>query len=279
MAEAVPGMISCEEYEAKLTTEYDALLADPDRTESEYQSFFEKNPCMLPCYGNMNHGLIHSCLFSQPIINNDAKRRVPDFMWIASNSLQLMPILIEIERPAKSAYRKSDQVQNALFSQAENQILEWKTILEDNKNDFYDRYCIPERLRARRFSPRFILIYGRREEFARDPFLARKRAQKNDGGLELVSFDRLWPSRDMMLFPCGKMKKGKIGLISVPPTLKLGPTIAKDLSLWDGFDEVVDTNDIISPERKDFLKTRYRYWENFGALATDKGVVRTGDWE
>ena len=45
-------------------------------------------------------------------------------------SLELIPVLIEIERPDKTEFRVSDNVQNSKFTQALEQIKEWQALLK-----------------------------------------------------------------------------------------------------------------------------------------------------
>lgn len=263
-----------------LTREYEALLSDDSKEEKSFQDFFEKHPCMLPIVGNINHSVLHGCLFSQPRISSASNVRIPDFMWIASNSASLIPVFIEIERPGKMAYRKSDDVQNAAFSQAEDQILEWKALLEQEREDFFERYLIPQRLRCRKFSPFFILIYGRRREFENNEWLSLNRAMKNTSNFNLMSFDRLKPNLNLMRFPSAKRTERGIELLHIPPTFGLGPSIAMELAEWSCLEGVISKNNYISDERKAFLQKRAAYWKEFATLDVSKrGIIRNGDWE
>lgn len=275
-----PKATSFDRYSSALLEEYQQLL-DKDDCEKSYQNFFERNPCMLPISGNVNHAPLHGCLFSQPRLADCEHERIPDFMWITSNSLQLTPTFIEIEKPSKQAYRQSDDVQNASFSQAENQILEWKAILEgDGRECFYERYSVPSRLRDRVFAPRFVLIYGRRKEFEGNVLLTRKRAQKLSENFSLLSFDRLIPNANLMRTPSAKWTDKGVELLFVPATFALGPSIAADLNRWGGFESALNRSFGISEERKEFLIRRAAYWRD---LAVSRGnslrSARLDDWE
>lgn len=282
MAKEAPKPISQDEYEKRLQACYKEMLNNPDLRESDYQHFFEQNPCMIPGVheGNPSHGPIFSAVVTQPVIEGGHLRK-PDFMWLLCTSLELIPVFIEIERPDKKTFRESDDVQNAQFTQAMEQINEWETLLKDEKTKkaFFERYPIDERYREFAFQPRFILVMGSRDEYDDDCFLRAKRQNKQKDNLHIMSFDRLTPSLDAMGYGTISVSKdGEMTIKSIPPTFRFGPTIAKDISRWAGFDNAVDGNSQISDERKAFLKRRYPYWAAW-AKNPDAGLVNTGDWE
>lgn len=282
MSKNPPEFISYDDYGRWLQDKYQELLDREDPPESAFQSFFEKHPCMLPGFneGNPSHGAHFWAVVTQPVIGDEIKRK-PDFMWLLETSLELIPVFIEIERPSKEMFRQSDDVQNAKFTQASDQILEWKTLLDssDVRSAFYERYSVPDRLRGCTFSPRYILVYGRRREYEGNGFLANKRAKTQESGFELMSFDRLVPSFDVMRYATVKIDSlGAKRVISVPPTFQLGPTIADCVAEWTGFSEAIDSSGFLSEERKQFLKERYGYWCAW-AREPDRGVYETGFWE
>lgn len=51
--------------------------------------------------------------------------RIPDFLWIATDSCNIYPIFVEIERPSKNWFTVSGQP-TADFTQAQTQLAEWK---------------------------------------------------------------------------------------------------------------------------------------------------------
>lgn len=269
-------------YANYLRERYNTLLDDDIASEKDYQSFFESHPCMVPGhnFGNQNHGVHNWSLISQPIIQSDVKRK-PDFLWITETSAELIPVFIEIETPGKNLYRKFDATQNALYSQASDQIEEWRVILSDIKAqaDFCDRYEIPETLfTTRKFSPRFILIYGRREEFFGSKMLSAKRANKQRDDFQIMSFDRLSPSFDAMHYVTTRYRTGgQIDVLAVPPTFQLGPAIAGHLTKWNGLDSAIKRCPLISEDRRTFLINRKEYWRNW--FQSSSNAFRTGDWE
>lgn len=277
-----PPLVDFDGYANRIYEQLHVMLGDLELKECEYQKFFEINPCMLPGFnrGNPSHGAHYFAVVSQPVIEGQVERR-PDFMWLLETSLELIPVFIEIEKPSKKMFRTSDEVQNAKFTQACEQITEWKALLatSETRDCFYDRYGVSERIRGLKFSPHYILVYGRRDEFSSDSFLARKRAEKQSSDFEIMSFDRLSPSRDAMHYGTVKIhSNGIVQVVRIPPTFQLGPAIAEDISNWDCFEDAVDTLENVSADRRAFLKERYKYWSNW-TTGPNKSVFETELWE
>lgn len=277
-----PSAEPFDRYASRISKQYSKMLADASLKEDDYQRFFESNPCMLPGfnYGNPSHGAAFHAAVSQPAFDGPIRRR-PDFMWLLETSLELIPVFIEIECPSKDMFRSSDNVQNAKFTQACEQIDEWRALLQNHEavERFYNRYAVSDRMRSMKFSPHYILVYGRRREYSIDSFLTGKRAAKQTDDFEIISFDRLKPSYDAMRYGTVKVRpNGSVHTVAVPPTFQLGPSIAGYTSCWQDFDAAVDSMEAASEERKAFLKTRYRYWCDWKSQSVNT-VYETGKWE
>ncbi len=277
-----PPLVDFDGYANRIYKQLHDMLDNAELNECEYQKFFESNPCMLPGFnkGNPSHGAHYLAVVSQPAIESQVERR-PDFMWLLETSLELIPVFIEIEKPSKKMFRASDEVQNSMFTQACEQITEWKALLatSETRGRFYERYGVSERMRELKFSPHYILVYGRRDEFSSEFFLARKRAEKQSSDFEIMSFDRLSPSKDAMHYGTVKVHpSGIVQAVCIPPTFQLGPSIAEDISNWDRFEDAVDASENVPPERKTFLKERYKYWTDW-ATGPNRSVFETGLWE
>jgi hypothetical protein len=122
-----PAAETFDAYAAKVSVDYAALLnADPD--ETIVQHFLEANPCLVPGMRSLdvlpstfpNHAL----LISQPMLPG-LSSKVPDFLWIAYNSVGIYPTFIEIERPGKVIFN-ADGSPSAKFTQASHQLVQWK---------------------------------------------------------------------------------------------------------------------------------------------------------
>lgn len=282
MSQNPPSAELFDRYASSISKQYSEMLADTSLKEDDYQRFFESNPCMLPGFnhGNPSHGAAFYAAVSQPSLDGHIRRR-PDFMWLLETSLELIPVFIEIECPSKDMFRSSDNVQNAKFTQACEQIDEWRALLQNHEvvERFYNRYAVSDRMRSMKFSPHYILVYGRRREYSIDSFLTGKRAAKQADDFEIISFDRLKPSYDAMRYGTVKVRPdGTVHAVSVPPTFQLGPSIAGYISCWQDFDTAVDSIEAASEDRKTFLKSRYRYWCDW-KIQSANTIYETGKWE
>lgn len=124
-----PKPMSWSEYYKIVTNEWNRLLnVDSPKEEKYYQVFLEQHPSMLPfAYGDggtSGHYPFPGAVISQPKLP-DFTKKVPDFMWIACDSIYIYPILIEIESPHKQWFTKNEQPR-AEFTQAINQLMDWK---------------------------------------------------------------------------------------------------------------------------------------------------------
>jgi hypothetical protein len=78
-----------------------------------------------------------------------------------------------------------------------------------------------------------------------------------------MTYDRRMPERNACDFFCAKKTSSGYVAIAFPPTFVLGSMNAPSYSRFQNKDAAVDNSDWISPERKAFLKERFRYWERW----------------
>lgn len=282
MIDDPPRIIGWDTYAIEIEDEYRELNIHAD-DESAFQRFFERNPSFMPgafeLFGTSGHYPYSQGLLSEPEIDNGLFRRIPDFIWLAQDSLNFTPILIEIEKPSKKTFTQSG-VQTAEFSQALGQVLEWKAILKEPENIlmFYKYFSIPDWVREKTFAPQFGLIYGRRSEYENNTQLRKKRAELTPDNVLLMSYDRLHPLADSRHLLCCKVKQGRYKVITIPPTYQYSPSTASNLKLMDGFCDAIPKMEKTSEERKEFLATRYSYWMEYGQL-NNKGIINSSDVE
>lgn len=281
IASTPPPPMSWGEYEKIVSGEFASAL-ESGASEATMHELFERHPCLVPG----RHGLpltaadapFPTALISKPPLPSWAGP-IPDFMWIASDSVTLSPVLIEIEAPTKPWFTKSGQ-QAALLTQARDQLLEWRVWFETshNRDAFLKFYRIDEMLRHRVFKPMFLLIYGRRSESHRTDALAQKRGLMQEDGVNVVSYDRLIPSEEASEYMCARIGKHGYTAVSVPPTMTLGPLFAVERSLLSGKEAATESNHYLSSGRKQFLVERFAYWDKWATLA-NKGTCSLGDSE
>ena len=280
--ENIPPAVSMDVYIAAATQRYQEMLNDSSLDEKSFQLFFEENPSFIPgefeAIGSSGHDAYLGTLITQPRIGTNLIR-VPDFMWLANNSLSFCPVLIEIEKPSKEQF-KSDDVPYAKFNQAYDQITEWKAILENpnNRQRFYDTFSIPERYQKMAFAPQYVLIYGRRSEYESEDFRREKRFQMQGNDTRIMSFDRLKPNRNSYNAITTKVSNGKYYVKHIPPTFVFEPFSAPALIHLQEFKDRIADIKMISDERRKFLLERYDYWAEFGKQ-DNLGLINTSDRE
>lgn len=283
IVESPPQPISWDEYAKTSYNEYLSLLENHGDDESVFQHFFKRNPSFLPgafeLFGTSGHYPFANSLITQPELNGGIFKRVPDFIWLAQDSLTFTPILIEIERPNKRTFTNSG-TPSADFNQALGQIAEWKAILSEPENvmQFYKCFDIPDWIRKKTFAPQYGLIYGRRSEFENDEFLLRKRSHLAPENVRLISFDRLQPDSKADDLFCSKLSHGKYTVKTIPPTYRFSPATADVLSIVNNFEEAISSMEKTTDERKAFLIERYSYWKEYGEQPS-RGIFCPSDKE
>jgi len=275
--------MSWNDYEQTVLHEWSSLLessqSSPD--ERSFQSFFERHPCMLPCgIEGGHHGVFPLALISQPPLSG-LGGKIPDFLWIVRDSASVYAVLVEIEEPSKPWATESGQ-QNAKLTQAINQIKDWKSWFKNPTNEtrFIEDYRIPQFLtRKRSFEQRYILVYGRRSDPTLTEKFNKKRIELQGENEIYMTYDRLFPNQYYDQNLTVKLDDEGYKAISVPPTIKLSPSNAKDRSLIRDKEIAIRKNNYLSTPRKEFLINRLEYWDNWARDCSKPVPVSIGDWE
>lgn len=180
--------------------------------------------------------------------------------WLAADSAKIYAVVIEIEAPKKNWFKK-DGTPTDKFSQARNQLTEWRAWFQEPQNQqaFLEYYNLPPWRQHRRFVQQFVLIYGRRAEFAGDSNLTKKRSNEERDGEYFMTFDRLEPMHDSSQYMTVERNKSGYQAVSIPATVKLGPGLAQYRSMISGKEGCVATSPYMTSERKRFLTTRFDY--------------------
>jgi hypothetical protein len=188
-------------------------------------------------------------------------------MWLSKTSEDIIPVLIELEAPGKQWLTRAGD-RTADLTHAEGQLADWKRTLDDpaSRQLFADLYDFPGRW-AREFNlePRFVLIYGRRSEFEDSPDKNRLRRSLRERGVAAMTFDRLSPLPGSKNAVCVSIRNGRPRALAIPPTFRLGPGNASEVAYLDGLREAIETNPLISEQRREFLLQRLPYWKELGA--------------
>jgi hypothetical protein len=265
--ENVPAL-SWDDYVKISGEQYASLLDTKPDDESVFQDFFEKNPAYIPGAADIDDRSGHTpyplALISQPPLKGSFSR-VPDFLWLAAYSGVFCPVFIEIEAPAKRLFNKDDSY-TADFNQARRQIDEWQAWHESTGHkDVFMRtiHADTSYLSRDRFLPRYVLICGRRSEFMGSQPRSAVRAQLQLERSQIRSYDGLSPSYKAS--NCFTVRCTATGFeaIEIMPTLKIWSANAETYSLISNKEEAIQKNQLMSPDRKNFLIERFKYWDNW----------------
>ena len=252
-----------EAYNDLLMRQWRALLDSPaSKDERLVHEFLERHPSLLPgCHTvdcNSGHSPFPIAVISKPKLPGLSDRE-PDFMWIASNSEALYPILIEIESPHKQWFYGDRAEIHSEFTHAQGQLAEWRGWFNKghNRSAFLDDYEIPTDLRELKLDPRYVLIYGRRDNYQGSRRRQEKRAELARTDERLMSFDRLSPAKWSELYSCVRKRQDGYQLIAVPPALTISND-GEDYQLVTGWDEALDNCYDMAPVRREYLKTQLK---------------------
>jgi hypothetical protein len=97
--------MSWDDYERRVIEEWQALLnSEAGCEERNIHQFLAKHPSMIPW---VSRTPFPTALISQPPLVGIGQK-IPDFLWIAKDSLNLRPVFIEIESPCKKWFTRAD---------------------------------------------------------------------------------------------------------------------------------------------------------------------------
>jgi Domain of unknown function (DUF4263) len=157
--------------------------------------------------------------------------RVPDFIWLARDSRRLTAVCIEIERPAKRWFTNLS-VPHSDYVQARSQLNDWRTWFADPYNSVrvFEDFQVPSSERPGGFDQHYILVMGRREEYASDVRRTRLLASDERPDETLMSWDRLIELQNpaAQKFGCVRMSRqsGQYEIVSEPSDSSAGSTLS-----------------------------------------------------
>ncbi|MBS2549620.1 DUF4263 domain-containing protein [Catenulispora sp. NL8] len=176
-------------------------------------------------------------------------------MWIATDSANLYPVLIEIETPHKPWFYGDRAEIHSSFIHAQGQLAEWRAWFNEGTNPlaFLDHYEVPDLLRRRQLAPRYVLIYGRRDDYAGSQRRLEKRAQLAREDERLMSFDRLTPAKYGPMLACVAKRQDGYRAVSVPPSWTI-ENDGDDYLPVQGWDSALDAAEDMAEVRRRYLK-------------------------
>jgi hypothetical protein len=267
-------------YNDLLMAQWRALLGSPaSRDERLLHAFLERHPSLLPgsatVDGDSGHAAYPLGVITRPKLPGLSDRE-PDFMWLATDSESLYPVLIKIETPHKRWFYGDRAEIHSDLTHAQGQLAEWRAWFNrgSNQTTFLDAYEIPLDLRRRRLSPRFVLIHGRRSNYADSSLRQMKRAELAREDERLMSFDRLTPAKWGVLYSCLRKRQDGYEVAAVPPSLTIFND-GEDYRVTQGWEEALDDCPDMPAARRDYLKREIRYLiDNPHAYAETFGNVQ-----
>lgn len=253
-------------YAIALRAEWNRLLDDDlFKEESNIQEFLERHPALVPgAFGPSipsGHPPWPGAVITQPRLPDLSTKR-PDFMWIATDSAFLRPVLVEIERPDKRWFHDNGGEQHSDLTTALSQVAHWRGWFntDGNRTAFLRHYRVPSPLTDRPVRPHFIVVHGRRKEVLRSPAHQRLRSSieaAHGGDTTITTFDRLQPDVNALDFGTAHLESdGSLRMVKVPATFALyeGPWERERVDLVAGLDGAISASPDLSSARKEELQ-------------------------
>lgn len=254
------------DYVEALNAEWTRLVDDPAFTdESNIQGFLERHPSLVPgAFGvgmRSGHSPWPGAVVTQPRLPDLSTKR-PDFMWIASDSAFLRPVLVEIERPDKRWLHEDGAEQHADLTTPLTQVAHWRSWFDTagNGSAFLRHYRIPRVLMDRPIKPHFIVVHGRRQEVTSSPARLRLRSSINAAHANdttLMTFDALRSDGNALDFGTVHLDSdGTLRIVSVPATFAFsGDWDSERVHVIGGWQQAIQASPDLSLLRKDELRT------------------------
>ncbi|WP_167972760.1 Shedu anti-phage system protein SduA domain-containing protein [Lentzea indica] len=261
-----PPALSWDDYSEEVIQEWAIFLKRPPANEREVHKFLEKHPCLVPGHdafvGATPENYFHppnplrQMLVSQPPLPGITKK-VPDFLWLPNDSQTQWAVMVEIEDPKKRWF--TDRCQpTAQLTQALSQIASWKQHLSSPTNQLLFREMYGPIGYHLEF--KYCLIYGRRDDPSRThDAIGSLKALAPD--IVTMTYDRLRPDEGARNQICVRHLNGNFKAITVPATYKTSPSDAWYVKDITNKSQAVHESPHFTPDRADFLASRFAYWE------------------
>jgi hypothetical protein len=176
---------------ARLRSEFLALL-EQDQSEKVYQLFLEENTRLVPREFVQNHGIHFKLILRKLSFGADYKS---DFAYLSKSSDDWNGVLIEIERPGSKFFKTGTNDFHPDFLKSLQQINRWRAWFSDATNllafarNTVGLIRVP--LERNPIHPKFVLVHGRRAEYASDRIRRSLVAAKEGHDFKIMTFDSL----------------------------------------------------------------------------------------
>lgn len=261
-----PPALNWDDYSALVQDSWTNLLNNGPASEQEVHEFLEQHPCLIPGHDAFvgaipsNYynppGPILQAVVSQPPLPG-IRKKIPDFMWLPTDSQTQWAVLVEIEDPKKIWFTKSGQPTSQL-NQALTQVTSWKHHLENPTNQLAFRELYGLHYRPLEF--KVCLIYGRRNDATRtDEAIGSLKHLTRD--IVTMTYDRLRPAEPARNHICTRFRSGTFSAIHIPATYRTSPSDGRFMASVANKHQAVYNSPYFSDERRDFLASRFQYWD------------------
>lgn len=178
----------------EIITEFLKLI-EAGKKEQEYQAALEKHPCLIPREFIQNHGIHLSIIFRKLRL---AENYITDFFYLAKSSADWNVVFVELEKPTSRYFKDNSDEFHPDFLAGLHQINKWRAWVEASGNaerlfsETLEPIWRPHAMRANPKNFKYILVTGRRSEFAGDDRKARLiRGQERNEEFKILSYDSL----------------------------------------------------------------------------------------
>jgi hypothetical protein len=176
---------------ARLKAEFLALI-DENLPEQTYQRFIEDNTRLVPREFVQNHGIHFELVLRKLGFGADYHS---DFVYLSKSSDDWNCVLIEIERPSLRFFKSGTNDFHPDFLKALQQINRWRAWFSNatNRASFAENTVglIRVPLSRNPIHPKYVLVHGRRTEYARNAIRRSLVASLESDDFKIMSFDSL----------------------------------------------------------------------------------------
>lgn len=193
-----------ETYYKEIKMKFKELIEEEKKAltfnEARIHKFIVENPtCILATVMNEkveNYNIYGSAIFSKIQFGN-WERRVPDFIIITYNSVEITFNFIEIEAPNRKIFTITNDFQ-ADFNHSFTQLEDWKRLFPVNSSEMVSKMVVScfsdmgvyDGTRA--INSKYILVYGSSDEYFDNHLKKQRLNQKfSNSGFYFISYDRL----------------------------------------------------------------------------------------
>jgi hypothetical protein len=169
-------------------------LLDGGHKEQVYQEALERSPRLIPQEFVQNHGVHMSMILRKLRL---AENYTTDFLYLSKSSADWNIAFVELEKPSTPYFRSGSDELHPEFLAGINQIDRWRAWTQKSANiehmlsETLGPIWVPTALRRNPVYPKFVLVSGRRAEFAEDDRKRELVHAKERNDFKILSYDSL----------------------------------------------------------------------------------------